>query len=128
MRKIVYCLVLASMGTLGCSLPGDKARCGFHFEVIKPPTINTESPVLVQTGQPIVGAHPMGTVSGPVQEGQFLHGPAQPTPTVPVPPRSMMRMPIGGVCDPYRPGGVLTVEEWCRIQQQQQQVKPLESK
>jgi len=100
----------------GCQLPGDRARCGFTFSIVKPPTVNTESPVLIQTGAPIVGAHPMGNVAGPVQEGQFLHGPAMPPATVPQVPKTMLRMPIGGIHAPCKEGGYLTVEEWCAIQ------------
>lgn len=118
MAGLFACSLLA-----GCALPGDKATCGFHVELIKPPTINTESPVLVQTGTPIVGAHPMGTVSGPVQEGQYLHGPAAPPMPAAPAAKTLMRMPIGGVHAPCQPGGVLSVEDWCRIQTQMNGVK-----
>ena len=69
----------------GCQTEACQRGCGFHFEVLKPPTITVATPVLVQGGSSLVGAHPIGTVAGPVVQGEYQHAPA--APAVPVVPR-----------------------------------------
>jgi len=78
--KKVFCLLAVVLSLTGCmSTRRDCASCGWHFEILKPPTLTIQTPVLVQGGQSVLGAHPVGAVAGPVTEGQFLHAP---TPSV----------------------------------------------
>lgn len=113
MRKFMMLSALSALSFAGCQIPHNKATCGFHFEILKPPTLNTEMPVLIQSSSPQVGAHPIGSVSGPVQEGQYLHSPATPMSSglVPQAPlRRLINQPCNAPCDPKQ---VLTHEDWC---------------
>lgn len=120
MRKINACVVLSLLLTAGCAMPGDKATVGWEFHVLKPPTINTESPVLVQAAQTTVGAHPMGTVSGPVTDGAFNHAPT--APSQPMPKASARRYQVipAEIDSDCAPRGALTCDEWMKIMSQMQ--------
>lgn len=58
----------ALVGLSGCSSSGSCARCGWRFEIIKPPMVETHGAVLVHQGAPLMGAMPVGHLSGPIAE------------------------------------------------------------
>jgi hypothetical protein len=116
MRKIVAAVVAGTVCLFsGCSMPWERNHCGFHFEILKPPTIDTNTPVLIQNGGQQVTAHPMGTSAGPVTEGQFLHGVPAPMMMPNARPEQRLRLMgpnIASGCE--QPRG-MSAEEWCKI-------------
>jgi hypothetical protein len=118
MRTILSVAALACVLSAGCSLPGEKVQCGWYAGIIKPPVINTEMPVLVQQQQGLMGASPLGSVSGPVSEGQFIHSATTPVMPQPIPMQSRLKMIATPQYDPCPPGTRLTAEEWLKIADQ----------
>lgn len=86
---LAVCGVMAC-GLAGCANDGGCHRsCGWRFEVVKPPIVTTTTPILIQSSSGQFGAHPMGSLAGPVTEGSATHAPAMPMPAGPlVPPAS----------------------------------------
>ena len=115
MRKNL-CFVLCILClTSGCHMARDRAHVGWHFSVVKPPSIDTDTPVLINYGSPAMNAHPVGTAAGPVVGGQFTQGTMQMGPTIP-PPIDTRRLDIvHPPCPPLAPTTRLTYEDWCRI-------------
>ena len=102
-----FCLTVACLtcAAAGCSSPSCVTSTGWRFEVMKPPTISVSTPILVQGGSSMVSAHPIGTVAGPVTDGQFTQGPAL-TPsivTTQAPVRVTPRMVQPAGCTPSQP-------------------------
>lgn len=123
MRRILFLAGLVAPCIAGCMTPNCGSSWGFHAELLKAPTIKTENAVLLQQGAPVVAAHPMGNVSGPVTEGQNLFAPTQP-PVVPAPPQlGRLKIYPGTACDPCQPRHGLTVEEWCKLMGEMQRSK-----
>lgn len=99
MRKIAFVLSFVLPLCTGCLLTGDRAHTGWSIHIDHPSSVDTNMPVLVQSGQTQTQAHPLGTVAGPVTSGDFSHGVMQPTPAAPL-PRAGAQI---GVCDPVPP-------------------------
>lgn len=114
MRTVTIFAALASVTITGCMMPWDKAKCGYTFTIHKPPVINTESQVLVAPTAQGTTASPLGTVSGPVIDGQFQQGVPEPLgmPKVEPRPKNVMHH---DPCIPAPGGTRLTIEEWRRI-------------
>lgn len=124
MRYILLGFVAFLPLTAGCQMLGYKKTCGLHIEILCPPTIETSGTVMIQQGQPITGAHPMGQVSGPITEGQNLFAPAVPQMSPAPPLMNKLRIAPGvSTYDPCAPRTGISAEEWCRIMGQMQSVQ-----
>lgn len=73
-------LIVACVGCVsaGCCMPGERARVGWTLTVHKPALIAGDNSTLVSPSYQGVNAAPLGTVSGPVQQGQWNHGTVAP--------------------------------------------------
>lgn len=118
MRKILCFVLCILCCSSGCNALRDRAHVGWHFEIVKPPSIDTDTPVLLQYGGRNMNVQPVGTAAGPITHGAFTQDASQ---TVPlgVAPASPTRQTIsqsgcGTVQIPHR----LTCEEWCQLQRQ----------
>ena len=116
MRNVLYAILLLLPSLAGCALTGDKARCGFHFELLKPPSFNTEGAVLIQSGGPALAAHPLGTLTGPLIEGSGRIAPVVPVPVAPIPLPMPKSSGFIGDCIPSAYPPRLTAEEWISLQ------------
>jgi hypothetical protein len=72
---------LVFVGLAGCTTSACRTHDGLLVQYIKPPTVEVTTPILVQGGNGMLSAHPMGASAGPVVGGQFEQGAAL-TPTV----------------------------------------------
>lgn len=109
---IVPCLVGPFL--TGCAMFGEKAHCGFRFEILKPPYIDTSMPVLVQSTSPTVSGQPMGITTGPIGGGDhYFQSPPQtiPVPCAPqAPPVRTYAPPLAAPCG--EEGPALTQSQW----------------
>lgn len=118
MKRLLTVAFLCAPLLTGCGMLGDHRRCGIHFEVLLPASVEQRNDVLVGNTGAQITAHPMGSLAGPVLTGQAIHGPTVPLVPTPAP------MPAGrpGVmydpCGPLMPQSYrLTVDEWQNLQQ-----------
>jgi hypothetical protein len=134
MKKFLALVFVGLVGVSGCALTGDKAHCGFHFEILKPPTIDTSNPVLVQQTPGMLHGQPMGTISGPMGgQGQFQQGPMLAPPmALPcepisqatyVPRLNRLRQTGPEACPP---GCLMSSEDWARVMQEMRQQQQAE--
>lgn len=118
MRKVmlqaICAAAFASFACTGCSLPGEKARMGWTFIAHKPPVVNTEMPVLVQHQTGDITGQPLGTVAGPVNAGQWLHGKGNVPLMMGQVPGVRADMVYGGCQQPVNQQ-LMTCEQWCQI-------------
>lgn len=117
MRKIVLLVGLLLAGVSGCSMPWERAHCGWYAGIIKPATLDQPNQVLIQPNLMNGNASPIGSVAGPVLDGQHTLGQTQQAVPL-VMPRAGAVLSECAPCPPYPQHPRLTFQQWCEMQRQ----------
>lgn len=124
--RCVACYMLFVVGVLiapGCCCHQKSADMGWRFEVVRPPVIHTEMPMLVQSGPGLLSAQPLGGAVGPIAAGTWQQaGGLEPAQAYARP--VIVPQPLAAPCVPQQqtlpapslaPQRQLTCEEWCEL-------------
>lgn len=111
---------------MGCAGLEGKSRCGFHFEILKPPVIESNTPIIVNMGPGMTGVNAIGATAGPITESRTLSAPlvapyAPPLMTPCAPPAALPSRLYAPECVPQQ--APLSMEDMCRAYLAQQQLR-----